>query len=179
MPSTVYSGKRGMAFENLLEYTNTIYANKGKAVISKRATPMKIISKTRMPGQHICVFDKKSTVDYDGVYQGHSIQFEAKSTQEKRFPLDMITKDQVAFLNKAEEQGAICFVLVELRALNTVFLVPNKMLQKYVKDAQSGGRKSIPLDEMEVYAWLVESKNGYPLDYLSVVDKLIESEVVS
>jgi recombination protein U len=66
-------------------------------------------------------------------------------------------------------------VLVELRALN-VFLIPNKILQKYVRDAQSGGRKSIPLDEMEVYAWLVESQNGFPLDFLSIVDRLLESE---
>lgn len=177
MPYTVYSGKRGMAFENLLEYTNNVYANKGKAIITKRATPMKIISKTRMPGQHICVFDKKSTVDYDGVYRGHSIQFEAKSTQEKRFPLDMITKDQVTFLNKAEKQGAICFVLIELRTLKSIYLVTNRMLQKYIRDAKNGGRKSIPLDDLEVYAWLVESNNGFPLDYLSIVDRLLESEV--
>ncbi|GGE47851.1 Holliday junction resolvase RecU [Pullulanibacillus camelliae] len=170
-------GKRGMTFENLVNYTNKIYSNQKRAVINKRPTPMKIISKTRI-GQNICVFDSKSTVDYDGVYKGYSIQFEAKTTKEKRFPLDMITSGQVQFLNSAEYQGAICFVLLEMRVTNSVYLIPNQMLQKYIRDAQNGGRKSIPLDDIEVYAQLVKTGNGAPLDYLTVVDDLISKGVV-
>lgn len=176
--SKVYTGKRGAAFETLLDYTNQIYANKGRAIINKRPTPMKIISKTKM-GQNICVFDKKSTVDYDGIYAGRSIQFEAKTTQEKRFDLSMITESQIEFLQKAEQHGAVAFLLVEIRPLRNVYLVPNQMLQGYVKRAQKGGRRSIPLDELEVYARIVESGNGLPLDYLSVVDELIESEAMA
>lgn len=172
-----YTGRRGMSFENLINMSNAIYERKGKAVINKRSTPMKIIGETK-GGQHLCVFSEKSTVDYDGVYRGRSIQFEAKTIKEKRFPLNKITDDQIDFLNRSEAQGAICFLLVEMRARQTIYLVPNQMLQKYIRDAKNGARKSIPIDDMGVYAWLVESRNGVPLAYLDVVDKLIKEKVV-
>lgn len=169
-------GKRGQAFENLLNYSNEVYKNKGIAIINKRPTPMKIIGKTR-GNQHICVFDKKSTVDFDGIYNGKAIAFEAKSTNEKRLPFSIITDEQIKYLDTAEKQGAISFLIVEMKVTRQVFLVPNGMLQKYVREAKNGGRKSIPLRDLEVYAHLVKSQNGIPLDYLSVVDNLIYSEI--
>lgn len=162
-----------MVFENILEYTNQIYTNKGKALINKRATPMKIIGKSK-GNKHICVFDRKSTVDYDGVYNGRAIVFEAKSTAKKSFPLDMITDEQIKYLDSAEKQGAISFLIVEMKDIQRIFIVHNGILQKYIEDAQKGGRKSIPIDDMEEYAFEVVSKNGVPLDYLSAVDRLIE-----
>ncbi|WP_164219351.1 Holliday junction resolvase RecU [Virgibacillus sp. YIM 98842] len=172
---TIYTGKRGQAFEYTLDYTNKLYENQGRALINKRPTPMKIIGKTRGK-QHICVFDKKSTVDYDGIYAGCAITFEAKTTEKKSFPLSMLTEHQVKYLNEAEKQRAISFVIVEMRALRDVFLVPNNMVQKYIRKAEHGGRKSIPMDDLEIYAFMVESKNGVPLDYLSAVDRLIAAE---
>lgn len=169
-------GKRGMTFENTLNYTNQIYINQGRAVINKRPTPMKIIGKTR-GNQHICVFDKKSTVDYDGIYNGKAVAFEAKSTKEKRLPLSIITDDQIKYLDLSEKQGGISFLIVEMRTTREVYLVTNNMLQKYVREAEKGGRKSIPLRDLEVYAHLVKSQNGVPLDYLSVVDNLILSQI--
>lgn len=168
-------GKRGQAFENLIDYTNNIYRNKGAAIINKRPTPMKIIGRTR-GNQHICTFTEKSTVDYDGIYKGRAIVFEAKSTNLKRLPLDIIPEHQISYLKKADQQGAISFLVVEIRPIRDVFLVTNKMLQKYVKEAEKGGRKSIPLDDLEVYAELINQGDGIPLDYLSVVDKLMEGE---
>lgn len=168
-----YYGKRGQAFENLIDYTNNVYRNKGIALINKRPTPMKVIGKTR-GNQHICTFAEKSTVDYDGIYQGKAIVFEAKSVNLKRLPLDIIPDHQIDYLEKAENQGAISFLIVEMRPTRDVFLVTNRMLQKYVKEAEKGGRKSIPLDDLEIYAQLVKQGNGIPLDYLSVVDILID-----
>lgn len=173
---TVYYGKRGQAFENLIDYTNQVYKNKGIALINKRPTPMKIIGQTRGK-QHLCVFDKKSTVDYDGIYRGKPIVFEAKSTGLKRVPLDIIADHQIEYLDQADNQGAISFLIVEIRPMQDVYIVSNAMLQKYVKDAQNGGRKSISIDDLEIYAELVEQGGGVPLNYLSVVDKFIEIAV--
>lgn len=172
---TVYTGKRGQSFEISINYTNKIYENKGRALINKRATPVKVL---KSKGTRVLsgFYEEKSTVDYDGVYQGRSIVFEAKSTTKKRLPLDMISNHQVDYLNAAEKQGSISFLIVEMRATRDVFLVPNNMLQKYIKNAKSGGRKSIPMGDLEVYAFLVEAKNGVPLDYLTVVDRLIGAE---
>lgn len=168
-----YYGKRGQAFENLIDYTNNVYRDKGIALINKRPTPMKIIGKTR-GNQHICTFAEKSTVDYDGIYRGKAIVFEVKSINLKRLPLDVIQKHQIEYLEKAEKQGAVSFLIFEMRPTRDVFFVTNKMLQKYVKKAEKGGRKSISLDDLEVYAQLVNQGNGIPLDYLSIVDKLIK-----
>ncbi|MBB6452004.1 recombination protein U [Salirhabdus euzebyi] len=169
-------GRRGMSFENTVNYTNNLYNHKGKAIINKRPTPMKIIGKTR-GNQHLCIFSEKSTVDYDGIYLGKPVVFEAKTTKLKRFPLDMITDSQVEYLQQAEKHGAVSFVLIEMRIVNDVFLIPNNMLQKYLKAANKGARKSIPLQDLEIYAHLVTTQNGVPLDYLSVVDKLIKEGV--
>lgn len=176
--SKVYTGNRGKPFENLINYTNKIYANKGTAVINKLPTPMKIISKTKT-GQNVCVFDQKSTVDYLGVYNRRAIVFEAKSVQEKRFDLKNIHHHQLKYLRDAERQGAIAFLLIEIRPLRSVYLVPNQMIQGYIIRSQQGGRRSIPLDELEIYSWIVKSRNGLPLDYLSVIDELIEREAIA
>lgn len=175
---TIYYGKRGQAFEKLIDYTNEIYKRKGIALINKRPTPMKIIGRTR-GDQHICIFDKKSTVDYDGIYKGRPIVFEAKSTREKRLPLSLISEHQIEYLDAAHKQGAISFLIVEIRPLQEVYLIQNSLLQKYVKNAEKGGRKSISLDDLEIYAELVESGDGVPLDYLKVVDRLIEGRTES
>lgn len=166
-------GKRGMDFENVLEYTNNLYQTKGKALINKRATPMTII-RNAGPSKYVCVFSEKSTVDYDGTYKGRSIVFEAKSVKAKKnFPLSNITNSQVEYLEAAESAGAISFLIVEMTITREVFYIPNKMLQHYIRQAVQGGRKSIPIDEMQVYGYGVKSANGVPLDYLSVVDQLI------
>lgn len=167
--NVVYTGKRGMAFENTLNYTNQIYLNQGRAIINKRPTPVKVL---QSKGTRVL----KGFYE-DGIYQGKSIVFEAKSTKEKRLPLSIISDHQVKYLADAEKLGAISFLIVDMRALGEVFLVPSNMLQKYMKEAKQGGRKSIPLRDLEVYTQLVKSQNGVPLDYLSVVDRLIADEI--
>ncbi|MEN2468212.1 Holliday junction resolvase RecU [Ornithinibacillus sp. JPR2-1] len=172
----ITQGRRGMAFENVLNYTNQLYSNQGRALINKRPTPVKVL---KSKGTRVLsgFFEEKSTVDYDGIYKGKAITFEAKSTEKKSLPLDMVSNHQVNYLNQAEEQGGISFLIVEMRTSKQVFYVSNGMLQKYIKDAKNGGRKSIPLRDLEVYAHLVKPQNGVPLDYLSVVDSLIYSEI--
>lgn len=168
----IYTGKRGQAFEIALNYTNHIYKNQGRALINKRPTPVKVI---KSKGTRVLsgFFEDKSTVDYDGTYRGKSIVFEAKSTKEKRLPLSIVSDHQVTYLEAAEEQGAISFLIADLRATGDVFLIPNNMLQKYLNVAREGGRKSISIDDLNVYAFLVKSEKGVPCDYLSVVDRLI------
>ena len=79
---------RGMGLEKLINETNDAYLARGIAVVNKR--PIPVLIKERH-GTHVSSGQilGKSTVDYEGVYRGHSLQFEAKSTRESnRFPLD-------------------------------------------------------------------------------------------
>lgn len=164
---------RGMAFEQLLDYTNKMYENAGMALINKRPTPVKILGQNNRGMIH-GYLEKPSTVDFDGVYKGRSIIFEAKSTKElTRFPLGNIHEHQVEYMRKCHECGAIAFLLVEFAAHQTVYLLPYILLAQYWQKAKSGkrGTKSIPLQEMDVYAYQVD-KSSVPVDYLSVVDKV-------
>ncbi len=171
-------GNRGMAFEHLLNIVNKQYDNKGIAIINKRPTPVKVL---RSKGTRVLsgFYEGKSTVDYDGIYQGRAIAFEAKSVGERRFDLKNVQAHQLAYLEKVAKNGAIAFFLVEIRPEQRVYYVPLQMMQGYVKRAQDGGRKSIPLDELEVYATEVTKGRGVPLDYLAVVDKLHLERVMS
>ncbi|MGO0058617.1 Holliday junction resolvase RecU [Brevibacillus fluminis] len=163
---------RGQAFEGLLNFTNKQYNNAGVALINKRPTPLKPI---RQQGFHVlAAYDQKSTVDYDGIYKGRAIFFEAKSTREQTsFPLKNIERHQIEYLENAEKQGGICFFLIEFAVTQEVFFLPLATVRQYMLHAQSGGRKSIPKDDFEYYAYLVPQTKRAVLDYLVWVDKLI------
>ncbi|MFC4403295.1 Holliday junction resolvase RecU [Gracilibacillus xinjiangensis] len=170
-----YTGKRGAALENLINYANEIYLQKGIAVINKRPTPVKV---TKSKGTRIIngFFEEKSTVDFDGVYKGNALYFEAKSTKDPRFPLKNIHKHQIEYMYHAQKAGAICFFIIEFAGPSEQFLVPFDFIHHYVVHADRGGRKSIPYDDFLYYSvGLLKSQNGIPLDYLSAVDILINN----
>ncbi|WP_339063589.1 Holliday junction resolvase RecU [Tepidibacillus marianensis] len=121
---------RGMAFEQLIDYTNRMYEQKGIAVINKRPTPVKILGRTA--GKVVGFLESPSTVDFDGTYKGKSIVFEAKSTRElNRFDLKNIHDHQVEYLDKCHRHGAISFLLVEFAKHRTVYLLPYETLRHY------------------------------------------------
>ncbi|WP_416809021.1 Holliday junction resolvase RecU [Bacillus thuringiensis] len=73
-------GNRGMVFEMLINLANEMYQRGGVALINKRPTPVKVL---KSKGGRVLngFYEAKSTVDYDGVYKGRAIAFEAKSTE--------------------------------------------------------------------------------------------------
>ncbi|EEL50584.1 Recombination protein U (Penicillin-binding protein-related factor A) [Bacillus cereus Rock3-44] len=77
-------------------------------------------------------YEAKSTVDYDGVYRGRAIAFEAKSTEkDTRFDLKNIAQHQLDYLEKSEKMGAVCFFLIKFSKDKIVFLVPASVIQSY------------------------------------------------
>lgn len=161
---------RGMAFEKIIEYTNKQYLQKGRATIQKVATPWKVIRRGK---KIISAYpEKKSTVDFIGVYNGRGIAFDAKSTRRNTsFSLSYVGNHQYNFLKRWHQNGGISFLLVEFVKLNETYLLPFEGLQKWWEGAQKGGRKSIPYDYFQNECDLVKSKNGILLDYLSVIDR--------
>jgi len=173
----VNKGNRGMAFEQIINLSNFQYKISGKALINKRPTPVKVL---KSKGAKVLsgYFEEKSTVDYDGVYDHNSIAFEAKSVGEKRFDLKNIADHQLKYLQMAEKHGAISFFLIEFRTFNEVFLVSLNFIEKYIADSKKiGGRKSITYDQFEIYGFLVKQGNGTFLDYLRIVDVLIDKKI--
>ena len=86
---------RGMTLEGELNVTNEYYRDIDKAYIYKKPTPIKIV-KTDYPSRDKAVikeayFTVPSTTDYNGLYKGYYIDFEAKETKNKTsFPLNNI-----------------------------------------------------------------------------------------
>ncbi|WP_018782932.1 Holliday junction resolvase RecU [Bacillus sp. 95MFCvi2.1] len=168
-----YSGTHGAAFENLINFSNDMYRNNKIALITKRATPVVVTKKYKDGRIKEGYFEKKSTVDYDGIYKGRLVAFEAKATINKTsFALSNISPHQYEYLKMAEEMGAICFFLIEFSIEHSIFLVSFSLIKEYVTAANEGGRKSIPRSVFDERSYLIKPTNRALVDYLYYVDKL-------
>src|SRR5690554_2950891 len=83
---------RGMSLEEDINVTNQYYLTHDICVIHKKPTPVQIV-KVDYPKRSAAVikeayFKQASTTDYNGLYKGHYLDFEAKETRNKTsFPL--------------------------------------------------------------------------------------------
>ncbi|MGM7635658.1 Holliday junction resolvase RecU [Bacillus sp. Hm123] len=151
---------RGKALQNVINLTNQIYRLKGWAVVDEVPTPTKNIR-----GQ--IAYEKKSTVDYYGITHGRALAFDAKSTRETtRFPLDNVHEHQVKYLNSFQDQGGLSFFIVEFAKLNKTYFMPLDFFKTYWTAARNGGRKSIPITDIDLYCERIRSERGVALDYL-------------
>ena len=88
-------GNRGMTLEEDINETNAFYCATGRGLIHKKPTPVQIVN-VHYPKRSAAViteayFKQPSTTDYNGVYKGRHIDFEAKETRNKTsFPLSNI-----------------------------------------------------------------------------------------
>lgn len=155
----------GMGFEGLIEHANSQYLKKGLATIQKVHTPWVVVRKGK---QIISAYPKgKSTVDFVGMSHGRGISFDCKSTREtKRFPLDNVHQHQMDFLKTWQDQGGISFFLVEWVKHNEIYYVPYNFVDQYWQEAQNGGRKSIPYEDMAFNLMPCNQDRGVILDYL-------------
>lgn len=164
---------RGLAFEQMIEYSNNMYLRKGLCVVNKRPTPVKIMSKHH--GKVWGFMERKSTVDFDGVLPGgRAIVFEAKESKEiDHFPLKNIQQHQVDYLLQCHNHGAVSFVLIHMDKQRKIYLLPAESLKSFWERRKKGGRGSarITIDELDVYAYEVPS-GQVPVDYLAVVNKV-------
>ena len=77
------SANRGMDLEGDINSSNEYYKEHGLCLITKRPTPINVVKVDYSKGAIItnAYFEKQSTTDYNGVYKGHYIDFEAKQTK--------------------------------------------------------------------------------------------------
>ena len=82
---TSYSN-RGMDLEELINETNKYYLEIDKAIIYKKPTPIGIDKVCYDNNSKIITkayFKEPSTLDYNGLYKGRYVEFEAKETKSK------------------------------------------------------------------------------------------------
>ncbi len=173
------AANRGMPLEDNINLSNEFYKEKGRAFILKRPTPINVVEVDYSKGALItrAYFEKQSTTDYNGVYKGKYIDFEAKSTRSKTsFPLSNITKHQIEHLKGVISLGGIAFFIIHFEIQDETYLLDAKYVMEFysLKD-----RKSIPYQTFKEDGVLI--KKGYypPLMYLDAVDEYYFNESVS
>ena len=162
-------GLRGSALEDLVNFTNDYYRQRGLALFQKiptPITPVEVRNEKRIIT--LAYFDKQSTVDYIGVVQGIAVCFDAKETTLKSLPIQNIHPHQIAFMKDFQKQNGISFLLVYFSAIDSFYFLPFETLEQYWTDSQKGGRKSIPLSAFEEQ-YHIKHKNGI-LQYLDVIN---------
>lgn len=165
---------RGMTLEADLEASNTFYLVNDIAIVHKKPTPI-TISKVDYPSRVQAVikegyFRTPSTTDYNGVYKGKYIDFDAKETKSKTsFPLENIHPHQIKHLESIARHGGIGFLIVRFTLLNKTFFLS---IEKLLEFMNNNKRKSIPLDYFEKEGHIIRDKYNPRVDYIEVINNL-------
>lgn len=179
--SKIKYGGRGMTLENDIESSNRYYLKTERAVIHKKPTPVQIVHVDYPKRSQAVIkeayFRTPSTTDYNGVYKGYYIDFEAKETKNKTsFPLQNIHAHQVEHMKQAVAHGGIVFLLLRFKGINEVYLLPFKRFFPFWERYLKNGKKSIKVEEIQENGYYIPYQYQPRLDYLSAVDKLILDE---
>ena len=167
----IHYGNRGMDLEYLINLSNSYYFEQDMALIYKKPTPIGIVDvgyteKGKVIRQ--AYFKSPSTLDYNGLYRGKYVEFEAKETKNKTsFPISNIHLHQLEHVKRVLKHDGIVFFLILMN--HHTFLLPGEKLLKFLETHQ---RKSIPYSYLMESGHLVKEKIDPPLDYLDVVDEI-------
>ncbi len=170
----VSHSNRGMSLESDINTTNDYYLDKDIAVIYKKPTPIKVTKVEynciKSPTIKESFYEKQSTTDYNGIYKGKYIDFEAKEVKKELiFPIKNIHKHQIEHLERIYKHGGISFIIVRFCVSNTTYLLETFNLLKFLNDEN---RKSIPIEYFKDCGYIIKDAYCPRLDYLKIIDKL-------
>lgn len=166
---------RGMDLENMINDTNEYYLEKDIAIIYKKPTPIGINKVRYENGKQVikdAYFKTQSTLDYNGIYKGYYVDFDAKETTSKTaFPLHNIHPHQLEHIKKIDKHGGIAFLIIKMNS--NYYVLSAKRILEFISNTD---RKSIPYEYIDTYG--IKIKEGYKpsLDYIKNVDILIKEK---
>lgn len=171
---TITYANRGMTLEEDINLTNAYYLEKNIAFIYKKPTPIQVIKVDYSKSSAIikeAYFKEPSTTDYNGLYKGRYIDFDAKETNSTTsFPLNNIHAHQIKHIKDIVLNNGIGFLIIRFNKLNKTYLLLGEELINFINNNE---RKSIPLIFFEKHAYLIEEKYIPRVDYLKVIDSII------
>ncbi|SEM83708.1 recombination protein U [Mesobacillus persicus] len=174
--NSTYSN-RGMTLEEDLNETNSYYLERQIAIIHKKPTPVQIVQ-VDYPKRSAAVikeayFKQASTTDYNGVYKGKYLDFEAKETKfTSSFPLKNFHPHQIQHMSGVLRQDGICFVILRFSTLEEVYLLQAHHLLEFWKRMEEGGRKSVTKGEIEKLGHRIPLGLQPRIDYIKVINYL-------
>lgn len=162
---------RGMFLEHIINDANTYYLSKDIAVIYKKPTPIKVLnvayrsSKTTLIDK--AVFSETSTLDYNGVYKGKYIEFDAKECKNSTsFPLSNIKPHQIEHIKNIMRHNGIVFLIIFMN--NKFYLLKGDSLISFI---DNNDRKSIPYDYIEEKGYIIKERYMPRIDYIKAIDE--------
>lgn len=161
----------GMDLESDINSTNEYYINKEKAYIYKKPTPIKLVKVDYKKSEiKEAYFEKPSTTDYNGIYHGKYIDFEAKETvNQKGFPLQNIHKHQIQHIRNILKEKGICFLIVRFIKFNETYVL---MAKDFLDFIDSNKKKIIPIEYFRKYGYKIADKFVPRVDYLEIINEL-------
>ncbi|WP_423363318.1 Holliday junction resolvase RecU [Mycoplasma sp. P36-A1] len=172
------ASNRGMTLEKDLDSTNKFYLAQEIANIHKKPTPIQVVSvdypqrsKARITEAY---YKTPSTTDYNGVYKGFYIDFEAKETRNSTiFKFANIHQHQFNHLESVIKHGGIAFFIIRFIPFDEIYVIDAKIIIK----ARNDGHKSLQYDIIKANGYIVSQKYNPRIDYLQCVDNIINKEV--
>jgi recombination protein U len=166
------AANRGMSLEEDINLSNEYYRDNQIALIHKRPTPINIVKVDYSKGARItdAYFEKQSTTDYNGVYKGKYIDFEAKNTKSNSaFPLSNISEHQIIHLKNVLHHGGIAFFIISFQMKDEIYLLDASFVIDFY---EHGSRKSIPYEVFKKEGVLIRQDYSPRLHYIEAVDAL-------
>lgn len=106
----------------------------------------------------VAVYTEKAQGDYKGTLDGgRAVAFEAKHTDDDFIKAAAVTKKQTGWLDRQQQYGAMCFVVVSIQA-RKFFRVPWKFWRDMKKHY---GRKYMTLEDLQPHEIRLEARGGY------------------
>ena len=163
---------RGMTLEEDLNVTNEYYRESDIAIIYKKPTPITIHKVDYVSRKDAIIKDARftipSTTDYNGIYQGKYIDFEAKETAHKTsFPLSNIHEHQIVHLRRIIKHGGIGFLIVRFTSYDETYLLKGEDFFRFIDQEK---RKSIPRTYFQKYGIAIPLGLRPRLDYLKFIE---------
>ncbi|MCX4248240.1 MAG: Holliday junction resolvase RecU [Bacilli bacterium] len=166
---------RGMNLEELLNSSNEYYLLEDIAIIHKKPTPITISEVKYGEKERVITkayFRTPSTLDYNGIYKGRYLDFDAKETNNRTsFPLQNIHSHQLSHMESVIRHGGISFLIIYMN--DNVFYLDGIEILNFINTSK---RKSIPYSYIEEHGYIVEKKIKPRLDYLKIIDQIYFKE---
>lgn len=162
---------RGMDLESDLNTSNEYYRDIDLAYIYKKPTPIGVTDVSYSPRGKIIdrgFFKEPSTLDYNGLYRGKYIEYEAKVTKNRTsFPLANIHPHQIKHIRNILRHGGIVFLIIRINEID--YLLKGDDFIGYI-DLHT--RKSITYDFIKEHGFVIKYGLNPTLDYLEIVNKI-------
>ena len=168
------TSRRGMSLENDINQACEYYLLHELANIHKKPTPITIVdvdypsrNKAKITEAY---FKVPSTTDYNGIYKGKYIDFEAKECRSATsFPFSSIHEHQIKHLRSVLSHGAIAFIIIRMVHYGDDYLIKaGDFLEFY----DHTSRRSLPYDWIVEHGKIIPMRLFAPCDFLRTIDEI-------